>query len=487
MNDFSDRRVLDAILRRDFASFVKKVFQIVSPGDQLSWNWHLDAICHVLMRVYRREIKRLLIEVPPRSLKSIISSVAYPAFVLGHDPTHKLIGVSYSQDLQNKMSADCRRVMMHPIYQRLFPASQLDPKKAREDNFQTVAGGVRYASSVGSTLTGRGGNTIIIDDPLKADDAYSEAARSKVIQWFQGTLSSRLNNKKDDSIVVVQQRLHEDDLAGHLRCEGGWHILSLPAIAAEDMRIALPDDKFHSWKAAEVLHPTREGRLELDELKRSMGFQAFSAQYLQAPVPPESDILVLEWFKTIDAPFPEWDRRIVQSWDVAAKDGENNDWTVGTTWHVRGKEYHLVDVERKKVRFPDLVRLVGSSALRHKIDTLLIEDTGNGTALIDELKRHDWSVPSPIAIKPERDKLVRFQAQTSKIEAGQVSLPKDAPWKAEFLKELLQFPHGKHDDQVDSVSQFLGWIDRRSRDTVVRVPMFQHGKNGKSRLRRRPV
>jgi hypothetical protein len=214
-----EQRLLNALLRQDLHSFVMKAFATTSPGETFLPNWHLRAICHHLELVRAGRIRRLKIEVPPRSLKSVCASVAFPAFVLGHDPTAKIITVSYSGDLAAKHAADCRAIMHASWYRDLFPQTRISAAKNQEANYETTQRGYRYATSVGGTLTGRGGNLIIIDDPLKPEDAMSQAKRDTVNAWYSRTLLSRLNNKARDAIVLVQQRVggHDDgDVAAQL-------------------------------------------------------------------------------------------------------------------------------------------------------------------------------------------------------------------------------------------------------------------------------
>jgi hypothetical protein len=194
---------------------VQKVFETVVPGARFSRNWSTEAVAHALERVVRGETTRLIVNIPPRHLKSICASVALPAFLLGHDPT-RVICVSYSGDLAVKFSNDCRAVMQAEWYKKTFPLTQIDRAKNTETEFRTTKRGYRLATSVGGTLTGRGGDVIIIDDPIKPQDAQSEAIRNKTIQWYENTLLSRLDDKVHGAIVLVMQRLHLDDLAGHL-------------------------------------------------------------------------------------------------------------------------------------------------------------------------------------------------------------------------------------------------------------------------------
>ncbi|MEP1230770.1 MAG: hypothetical protein ABJG88_08850, partial [Litorimonas sp.] len=214
MSEPIDYQALQALLREDFRYFIQKVFNTLHVGTKYHHNWHIDAIAHALARVGGSQDKRLLITQPPRSLKSIITSVAWPAWRLGHDPSHSFLCISYSQDLATELSEKSRRIFQSDWYKELFPKTKLI--KLTQTDAQTDKGGRRFSTSIGGTLTGRGADTIIIDDPLKADEAASDVARKAVIDWYAGTLQSRLNDQSKGSIVVVMQRLHEEDLAGYI-------------------------------------------------------------------------------------------------------------------------------------------------------------------------------------------------------------------------------------------------------------------------------
>ena len=454
-----DREAFAALLREDLTAFVQQVFATVSPGDTYSHNWHVEAIAYELVRCRNGGNTRLLITQPPRSLKSICSSVAFVAWALGHDPALRFICVSYSQELAGELSRQFRMVVESDWYRALFPKMQL--KKDTGTQCVTSAGGGRIATSIGGTITGRGADVIIIDDPLKAEDAASEAARAEVIRWYQGTLSTRLNDKRRGAIIVVMQRLHEEDLAGHLLEQGGWHHLDLPAIAIADQQVRIgpePAD-VHERREGDVLHPAREPLSALERIRADLGSLAFSAQYQQRPVPIEGNLVRREWFRTYDRP-PRTGPgvRIVQSWDVAGTANAHSDFSVCTTWAVHRKDFFLLDVWRGRLEYPELRRKVIALQQRHGAATLLVEKAGLGLSLYQDLAADKaLGLPRPIGIAPQADKVTRMAAECARIEAGHVLLPREASWFSDFLAELLAFPNGRHDDQVDSVSQFLNW------------------------------
>jgi predicted phage terminase large subunit-like protein len=452
-----DSRLLDALLRRNLHSFARKAFTTVSPGEQFLPNWHLEALCYHLELVRIGKIRRLKIEVPPRSLKSVCASVAFPAFVLGHDPTAKIITVSYSNDLAAKHAADCRAVMQAPWYKALFPGTRLSADKNQESNYETTKRGYRYATSVGGTLTGRGGNLIIIDDPLKPEDAMSQTKREAVNAWYSRTLLSRLNNKANDAIILVQQRLHMDDLAGHVEELDDWVTLRLPAIAEEDAQIPIGPGKVHERSAGDILHPMREPLAVLEGLKLALGSTIFSAQYQQCPVPLDGEVVKWAWFKRYAAPPPQHTMSICQSWDTASKADEQHDFSVCTTWGGAGGDLYLLDVDRARRDFPSLKRRIVELATQWGARNIIIEDKGSGTSLIQQLRTEHHGIPYPTAFLPRDDKITRLHAQSARIEAGHVWLPERAPWLEDLRAEIASFPHGRHDDQVDSISQFLSW------------------------------
>ncbi len=450
-----DQALLRSILRLELASFVRKCAISLSPGAPFSDNWHLHALAWHLEQVRLGRIRRLIVNMPPRSLKSISASVAFPAFVLGHDPTRRIICVSYASELATKHANDFRAIVEAPWYQASFPRMRLSRAKNSESEVTTTRHGLRLATSVGGTLTGRGGDLIIVDDPLKPLDALSAPKRESANRWFSNTLLSRLDDKRTGAIVVVMQRVHMDDLTGFLTSQtDDWTVLTLPAIAEADETVRIGQDQWHTRKAGAALHPEREPLEVLEGLRQQLGSDLFSAQYQQSPVPEGGAMIKRVWIRRYATPPQRTSRsRIVQSWDTAAKAGAENDWSVCSTWLIEKNVYYLLDVVRGRWDFPTLRSRALALADLHRPQRILIEDVGTGTALIQELKKH---ARFAIAVRPERDKVTRMSIQSAKFEAGQVYLPERAPWLAEFEAELFAFPNGKHDDQVDTVSQVLG-------------------------------
>jgi predicted phage terminase large subunit-like protein len=272
------------------------------------------------------------------------------------------------------------------------------------------------------------------------------------VDWYFNTLLSRLDDKQNGAIVLVMQRLHEDDLVGvQQRGSDEWTVLNLPAIAQQDEQIPIGNGQVHFRRAGDVLHPEREPREVLESLRAQLGLEIYEAQYQQQPVPPGGAMIKRVWVRRYDQ-LPK-SGQIIQSWDVANKQGEENDYSVCTTWLIYDKRYYLIDVLRGRFDFPTLRTKVSQQAKLRKASRILIEDAGFGTALIQELKTANFSV---VGIKPEYDKKIRMAIQSAKFENGQVFFPKEAPWLRDLEDELFAFPNSRHDDQVDSISQALG-------------------------------
>jgi predicted phage terminase large subunit-like protein len=450
--------ILLALLRRDFRAFLRKAFPAIRGGAQLAWNWHLDAIAHQLDLVARGDTRQLLVTMPPRNLKSITISVAWVAWMLGRDPRLNFVCVSYSNELSAKLARDCLALMQSGWYGELFPGTII--KRTATADFETTLGGGRLATSVTGTLTGRGGDIIIIDDPIKPDEAHSETSRNNVNHWFQSTLASRLDDKGAGAVVVVMQRLHQNDLAGMLQEGGGWSQLSLPAIALEDERIPLCGGKFHNRRVNDVLHPEREPIHVLERLRQIMGSITFDAQYQQQPVPAGGNLIRAEWLKFYDSLFDVAAQpgHIIQSWDTASKDGVQNDWSVCITAKVHRGTVWIIDVYRAKLTFPELKDQAVLLARKYRAATILIEDAASGTQLIQTLRaERPTGVVLPIARKPEGDKQSRMAGVSGQIASGQLQLPVNAPWLASFESELLGFPNARHDDQADALTQLMAW------------------------------
>ena len=464
----SPEQIFRAILATDFRAFVDYVFGLVRPGIPFKSNWHIDAMAHKASQVASGEVKRLIIAVPPRHLKSIIASVALPAWYLGHNPSERVVAVSYSAELAKTHANDFRRVVTDPIYQAVFPKMVL--ARETDSEIHTTLRGRRYATSIQGTLTGRGGNLFIIDDPLKPGDAISEVSRERVIEWYRSTLVTRPDDKQAARIMVVMQRIHVEDLVGYLlENEVGYEVLSLPSIAQSTTTHDLGGGRTHIREKGDLLHPTHEPAEVLREIKKSMGTMLFSAQYQQSPEPAGGKIIkrkMLQYYSEIERLPTD---RIVLSWDIALSEQEAGDYSACVVLLNRGDLYYVLEVIRGKFPFDKLKDKIIEVKQRYgRAASLVIEESPISHGLIQSLREKHTNV---VDIKPDRDKQSRLISQIDLFEGGSVLLPKNAPWLEAFVAELLSFP-GRHDDQVDALTQGLAWRREAWRGPLVQRRAF---------------
>jgi predicted phage terminase large subunit-like protein len=449
-----------AILRMDFLTFIERAFYELNPGRRFIASPFIALIAAKLEACRTGQIRRLIINLPPRSLKSHCASIAFTAWYLGHHAAGHLICASYGQDLADKFARDCRIVMNSAWYKALF-RTRFSERQAVHD-FKTTEQGTRMATSVGGVLTGRGADMIILDDPLKPDDALSQTRRASINDWYDNTLLSRLNDKSKGCIIIIMQRLHQDDLVGHVLEQDDWEMLSFPAITSEDECQPIEGPLGRSWfkrRAGEALHPEREPLETLAKIRQTIGEYNFLSQYQQEPAPVGGAMVKTAWLAFYEPhERPEKYSRIVQSWDTANKANELSDFSVCTTWGVEHNRYHLLDVFRRRLEYPDLRRAVMNQAKLHNANNILIEDKASGTQLIQDLKYEGTLGITAYEPPSGTDKIMRLHAQTAMFENGFVRLPRAAPWLADYVAELTGFPGTKFDDQVDSTTQFLHYI-----------------------------
>ena len=296
---------------------------------------------------------------------------------------------------------------------------------------------------------------MIIDDPLKPSDACSDAKREHVNTWFKNTLYSRLDDKQKGAIIIVMQRLHDDDLCGWLsRNSHDWVVLNFPAIALEDEQIPIGDGQFHDRHIDDVLHPEREPRSNLENIRSELGEDIFADQYQQCPSQPTARMIKRDSIQRYGlVPIRQQSHRVIQSWDTAIKVDATSDCSACVTLLVDDQpNYYLLEVLRGRLLYPDLKAQAISQAQKHRPDTILIEEAGLGRTLITNLKAAGLPV---VGVIPEGDKLTRVSVQLEKFSNRQVYFPEQAPWLLDLESELFAFPNGLHDDQVDALTQAL--------------------------------
>ncbi|WCR58535.1 phage terminase large subunit [Wolbachia endosymbiont of Ctenocephalides felis wCfeJ] len=497
-----------------FLKFIELCFQTVVPGCTYNDYQYIKVIADSLEAAIAGKVRRIIFNMPPRSMKSMCISVAWPAWILGNQPTARIIVASYSQLLSEKHSLDTRCIMQSDWYQELFPEVELSKEQNTKYKFQTVQRGYRIATSVGGTLTGEGGDFIIVDDPLSPAQALSATLRKRATNWFDQTLVTRLNDRKKGVIVLVMHRLHQEDLTEHLlsKPKNIWHHVCLPMISENNeiiysmhnytdvisippvapvLRDCGPENlatneytkqlhnkdwapvscagmtpPLYSREEGQLLYPLDEGKEEVEMIKAELGSYAFAAQYQQNPIPLSSGIIKTEWLKHYRN-FPDDLLHITQSWDTAVSTNNTSNFSVCTTWTRVSNQFYLLDVYRAKLEYPKLKEQVLLLAARWAPHAILIETKASGQQLVQELKvSSDLPI---IEIMPHGDKLTRFHQIVPIIESGRVFLPQQAVWLNDFECEILMFPEARHDDQVDSTVQYLQWV----REINISIPRIR--------------
>lgn len=473
------------LAREDFEVFLDLTFHFLNPDVSLSRGWYLSAMAQALAEIAGGENRRLQITVPPRHLKSVMTSVAFPAWLLGHRPHMRIICASYGQDLSAALSRNFRKVMGSAWYAQVFPDTAGSIVRDTEADLATRQGGYRYATAVGGVVTGLGADLIIIDDLMKAQDASYPEARAKAQRFVDETLLSRLDDKKTGAIVAIQQRLHEDDVSAHLAAKGGFRHLDLPAIAIRDEVIPLTRGRSHARRIGDVLNPAREPREVLDQLRAEMGPRAFEAQYQQNPTPTEGDYVQWDRIQFYeDRPERRQLHRIVHSWDPAASADPSADYSVGTVWGHDGSSWLLLDVMRLRLTYADLLDRVRAERARWRADVILVENSSVGPSLLSDLARdmrclgpaeHHAPYCTRVAADARLPKAERFYSEVARLYSGFARLPREAPWLEALRREMMTFPNARHDDQVDSVSQFLHWAVGQGGRTTLRGGVRRDG------------
>ncbi|WP_430397423.1 phage terminase large subunit [Ferrovibrio sp.] len=453
--------VARAITRQHFFLFAHRAFRELYPNQALEPCWYIQAMAHCLQQTAEGDLRRLIINIAPRHLKSFCASVALPAWLLGRNPVAKIIVVSYSSVLAKDLTRLFRRLIGTPFYQSLFPSCAITQSNDLETHL--AKGGFRAAVSLDGSLTGRGGDMIIIDDPQNAGDMGTQIGRDHFKTIYDDALYSRLDDKSTGRIVLVTQRLHEDDATAHLLTKSeGWHHLKLPSLAQQDEAIPLGGDKTYRRRQGEPLAPHRETAEMLEAIRSNIGSGNFSAQYLQEPVPAAGTLFRIERIARYTDRPAHFDF-VIQSWDTAYTPEALSDFSVCTSWGYHAKQWYLLDVYRARLGFPDLKAKVIALRLQHNASRVIIERAGAGISLLQQLIRESYSQSASLiwaGYQPRLDKLSRANGVLAKIEEGRIVLPETAPWLAEFLRELRAFPNGRHDDQVDSMVQFIDYMSR---------------------------
>lgn len=461
---FDDNPIIDVedVRRNGLRRFVELAWHVVESSPFVG-GWHVEEICNHLEAVSRGDIRRLVINVPPGMSKSLVTSVFWPAWDWMTRPERKFMFATFDADLARRDALRCRELLMSDWFRARWGEAVAvydGPDKQRTMGvYHTTKGGLRFSSSVGGKALGWHAHIQVVDDPTKPKDvqAGGEQAREaldRTRDWWQHTMASRKADPKDFSRVIIMQRLHEDDLAGHVLREGGWEHLMLPMHYDPARRCETSVGGDRREVEGQLLCPERYDADAVSTTERDMGPATASAQLEQAPAPASGTIFQREWL------VKEYDElpagvELFQSWDCAFKGNDDSDYVVGTVWGMLGARFYLVDLVRARMSFPATCAAVRDLSAKYpRCITKVIEDKANGPAVQQELQD---IVAGIVAVNPMGGKIARANACSGLFKAGNVYVPKveRAEWVAAWREEMAQFPKGRHDDQVDSTTQAL--------------------------------
>lgn len=449
------------IARRSMAGFANHV------GCRYDFSWHHFLICEYLDKFVRKEITRLIITAPPRHCKSDLGSRKCPAYILGINPDAQIISTAYSAPVAYRFSRDVQRIIDSESYRELFPDTQLSGKNIKTSAFGSYVRTAEFfeivnhfgsyrAAGIDGGMTGMGADYIIIDDPIKnRKEAESKTYRDRVWDAYRSTILTR--GEGNFGVLMFLTRWHDDDIAGRAiqlaekePDADQWVVVNLPAVL--DCEPVGGDNR----KQGEALWPDKNPLQKLNVTRATVGSYEWNALFQGRPMAASGNMFKIGWFQWYDrAPMFE---RIIQSWDTSNTDKDTSDYSVCTTWgETAERHYYLLFVYRKKLEYPDLSKIVKNLFFQESASGAIIENKGSGTSLIQEVLREGVSA---IPYNPTVSKEIRARVSSPKIEAGRVFLPNDAHWLGDFLDEVQRFPAAKHDDQVDSMTQFLSWVDQ---------------------------
>lgn len=457
--------------------FIRDGWHEVEPAMQFMPNWHIDAISEHLEAASRGQITKLVISIAPGHAKSIIVAVMWPAWVWTWNPHWRSIFASHDLTLSMRDSVRSRSLMESDWYQKRFaPRWQFTVDQNVKSYYRNTNKGERLALSVGGG-TGFRGNTVVVDDPVKVADRFSEVAMATAIDWWDKTMSSRFNDQSKGVRVIIAQRTVVNDLTGHVLAAGGYQHLCLPSEfdpkrrAVTSLGVADP-----RTKEGELLFPSLFPKAVLEQSKKDLGSIDYSAQHQQLPVPMSGGIFQREWFeKNYYTKLPIAFHEVIASWDMSFKDTKSADYVVGQIWGRLGSDVYLIYERRGQMNYPATRKAVEEVSRAHPLALLkLVEDKANGPAIIDDLR---GKIPGLVAVEPDGSKEARAAAVSPMCEAGNVHLPDPALWPevSEWLDEICTFPKGVHDDRVDSFTQALRRLKSHIDGTAGRE---DHSKNG---------
>lgn len=455
---------LEASIYRDsLHEFVKAAFHVVEPETPFVDSWHIKAICDYLTACYEGRIRNLIINIPPGHMKSLLVNVFFPAWVWTRDASKQFIFTSYGEDLVARDSTKCKSLIQSQWYQDRFRVG-LAKSPDTATKFGTLKAGHRLSFGFGGAVTGHHGDFVCIDDPLKAAEAESQTVRTKVNDDFDNAVSNRLRDPQTGCRIIIMQRLHEDDLVGHIQDKGlDYEMLVLPAeYEGERFKssIGFVDPR---TEAGALLWSDRFGRREINEMKATLSSRGIAGQLQQRPAPMTGSIFKRGWFEQRGR--GGGTARYI-SWDTAASMADTAAYSCGIVGELM-PDYRLFirEVYRDRLEFPQLEYKVEELASKYKdrrdLHDIIIEYKSSGVQVVQSLKQTSDVGDYIVMYTPKGDKIARAYEAAKWCEKGMVILPppsEDFPWMLDFEEELFKFPNSKYKDQVDAFSQLIDYL-----------------------------
>lgn len=443
---------IDQTIRTSFLPFAMKAYAQLHPGHQLQAHEYVAFVAHHLEEVADGTIKRLVLSMPPRHAKTLLGSICLSAWVLAHKPSSQLLLISYGQELADKIAYSIREILKSDWFRRVFDTRIAKGKLT--DVVTTAGGGVRSVSVEGG-VTGLGADYIIIDDAVQIKDCNNVRQLQRINELFDSEIRTRLNNPKRGAIVIVAHRLAEDDLPGHALSQGGWKEVRLPLIAPRSRTYKTRNGLVWKRKKGELLRPDAFTSRDIERLRaaKQPDFETLQQQNPGGRDPLQIKAEHLGHFEKADLPPGS---PTVLSIDPGQKGGRAHSFSVLQAWAPHSGRYCLLDQWREQARYPELRKQVRRFIRKYRPSVVLVEETGQGPALLSEIKPQQGMKIMPIT--PLEDKVSRLREHRKKLCAGSVQLPQDAPWASTFIEEVTLFPYATFDDQVDAMTQFLDWV-----------------------------
>lgn len=447
----TEQDIYKFVCTHDLAFYTEQAFKVLEPESTYEHNWHVDVICQHLQKVYKGEIRNLDINIPPRTIKSVLVNIVFPTWCWLNDPSFKFISCSYADALSVKFNMKRRDLVKSDFYQ-MIKSIKIKEDADQQRYIENEHNGFFLSTSVGGSATGLGADVLLIDDALSAQDSFSTTKREFANQWYASTFHNRLKDKRTGCRINVMQRLHEKDLSGFLAENYNFEKLVIPMIK-EKTQVTNSTNWVDPRKEGEFLHPQRYSEKEMQDEIKGLGSYGWAGQMQQRPVPKEGGIIKTEWFRYWDQ-LPTEKVQWLISADLTFKGDISSDYVAIQLWLKHLESFYLVDLIRGKWGFSKTKQMFKAFCQKHpQARKKVIEDKANGPALIDDLKNE---ISGLIPWNPGRlSKEERVYIVEPLYEAGQIYHPKGIDLVAIYEEELTMFPKASHDDQVDAATQAI--------------------------------